>query len=59
MRWLIEKRLSQPMRWLIEKLLTLYYRKTGFLSLSFPVDDHTDIIISTEEWTHDNRTEDV
>lgn len=38
------------LKWIIEKLLVLYYKKSRFLSLSFTVDDHTDIQVTVDEW---------
>lgn len=37
-------------RWFIEKLLIYYFKKTKFLSFSFPADGTTDIIVTAEAW---------
>ena len=40
-------------RTIIKIIVSWYYKRTGFLSYSWGIDEHTDITILSEEYTSD------
>ena len=46
----MQKLIDALIRTIIKIIVSWYYKRTGFLSYSWGIDEHTDITILSEKW---------